>query len=204
MHYGFHRNINQSYDIYKLALKEGANCNDRDSSEATPFHGLLKFQSLKIVNLLLDCGADITTINMNGETALHCAVCNPYVDVTELRLDRGMDIECKTNYSFTASDCAAEFLNPVSCELLLGRGAIISRDQSKTPLKLATNSAIKKVRTSSYWGATVQVLPDHRAYKADKVRLRSILKIPEVEDVSGRVWYFIGSGKIAVPEVECQ
>lgn len=61
------------YAIHQLLLAKGANCNDRDTLGATPLHMALRYQPLKIVKLLLNHGADITAININGETAIHCA-----------------------------------------------------------------------------------------------------------------------------------
>jgi ankyrin repeat protein len=59
-------------EIVKLLLERGARVDSRDYLRQTPLHG--SFWYPKVVNLLLDAGADINTKRRDGSTILHLSV----------------------------------------------------------------------------------------------------------------------------------
>ena len=90
-----------------------------------------------LAEILLDRGADITTKDENGYTALHLAVKNDFKEMVKWLLDRGADIEQITDDSEqTAVHIAAKNGCMEVLELLLERGGNVNaRDKSnKTPL----------------------------------------------------------------------
>lgn len=152
--------------IHKLLLEKGASCNAQDPLGTTPFHVALMSQPLIIAKLLIQYGADVTAVNINGGTALHYAARN-VLNTDNLRfiVDQGLDIECSDKNNLVALHHAASTLNYAGCELLLKRGAIITKMNSlmETPLTMAILSQVpgkRKLRT-------VQVLLAYGADMAD-------------------------------------
>lgn len=121
----------ECYDLCKLLLEKNADCNSR-IYDTTPFLRALSCQSLKVVRLLLDHGADITVVDRIGRTALHYAAMNLRVDVLDFVLDQGIYVECGDNQDLSALFWAAEYDNYEGCELLLRRGAMVNRRSMKT------------------------------------------------------------------------
>lgn len=111
------------YDIYKILLDNGADCNELDD-EYTPLHCALRFQSVEIIKLLLNYGADMKVVSKFGRTAIHLAAENPDVEVIEFILDQGFDIGCRDPEGYSPLHYAAKRSNFNVCKLLLSRGAV--------------------------------------------------------------------------------
>lgn len=129
-----------NYDICKLLLEKGANCySNQNSFASSAFFIALEQESLRIVTLFFNHGADILAVNSEGWTTLHFAARNPHVEVLEFILDQGFDVNSKTNDSVSALHFAVICGNLKGCELLLKRGAIINAQDkwSCTPLRKA-------------------------------------------------------------------
>lgn len=123
-----HYNPEIYYEICRLLLGKGADCNFRNkSNKTTPFLRAVGIQTVKVIKLLIDHGADITMVDGSGYTALHiAAVTNRNVDVLEFLLAQGLNID---SYVFreTALFRAAYSSNLKGCEILLKRGTMIER-----------------------------------------------------------------------------
>lgn len=112
----------EGYTVCSLLLEKGADCNFRNNIEkATPFECALKHRSLGIIKLLLEYGGDITSVH-----ALHLAVRNPHVDVTEFVLSRELNADCIDDAGRSPLHYAAMCNNSNACELLLKRGANVN------------------------------------------------------------------------------
>lgn len=148
------RDDDDNYEVYKLLLERGVDCNVGNLLGETLLHRALKDQPLKIVKLFLDHGADITAVDMIGKTALHFAAMNHrHTDVLVYVLDRGFDIESCDKYDQVPLHFAAMELNFKGCELLLKRGANIDKKNGKalgleTPLKLAVKYHVDEERAA--------------------------------------------------------
>lgn len=160
LHYVSLYSQKEDRDIYKILLEKKANCNALDAVGNTPFHYVVKKRSLKTVKLMLDYGADIRAVNKNGWTALHQASTNSqHLDVLEFVLEHGLNIERGNNNDYSPLNCAMWFGTPELCEILLKRGASVTRINSvtgKPPL-------IEALNTSKDAARVVEVLLEHGA-----------------------------------------
>lgn len=127
----------ESYDICKLLLENGADCNDRYNIEkVTPFLFALRHINLEGIKLFMGHGADTTAVDSDGLTALHYSLLNPHMDVIKFVLDQGINIE-----GVSDGDSPLEFVigshKPEACEVLLRNGAMVNKRNSgldSTPL----------------------------------------------------------------------
>lgn len=129
-----------AYDMCKLLIDKGAGPNvsrQEISTKMTPLLQACRFQSLKVIRLFLDHGADISAISYNGKTALHYAAANQDLDVFKFVLDQKIDVDCNDKEGNTALHIAAERDKFEACELLLKRGAAVrsANRQGRTPLR---------------------------------------------------------------------
>ena len=96
----------------KMMLDRGADPNGDPESYYASIHQASAGQSVEIMQLLFDAGADVHVRTNQGETALHFAVrhLNPdYVNgVITWLLDAGLDIEAETEDGETACDVVLE------------------------------------------------------------------------------------------------
>lgn len=120
------RDNQNSYDLCKLFLEKGADCNSQNSLGCSPFHVSLMKQPLEVIILLLEFGANIAWVDSRGESALHFAAYNTHVDVIAFVLNQGFDIEA-ISYTdgITVLSHAVLGKNYEGCKFLLERGASI-------------------------------------------------------------------------------
>lgn len=154
-----------TYDICKLLLAHGANCNERDMDGATPLLLALRERNMKYVQLLLDYGADPSVVDKHGKTALHYAAGNELeADVVEFVLSLGFDLErSDISNDYSALHHAISDGTAKGCELLLRRGALVdkkSRKKGYTPLILAIKESLgsckaQKIQLLLEYGAEV-------------------------------------------------
>ena len=90
-------------EIAKMLLRNGADIAARMSDGDTPLHSAcssgingrpLDWQEkcLKVTDLLLDHGADVNAVNLQGRAALHFAAVTRHTSLTQLLLARGADV----------------------------------------------------------------------------------------------------------------
>lgn len=178
-----------TYDLCKLLLDNGAFCNIREAgfSGYTPFHVALSFRPLKYVKLLLNYGADIRSVCDNGETAVHLAAQNGHTDVMEFVLDHGFDVNCvEFNNNISALHYAAQINNSEGCELLLRHGAMVDAiyidhlREKHTPLEsclLDYLGIYERGDNTQRHVRTVEVLSEYGANVTDSGGSRSALEI---------------------------
>lgn len=186
----FNKCEDEIYQSYKLLLEKGANCNDVDDEQSTPFHSALKCASLKIIKLMLKYGADITLANNKGLTAIHFAARNRSWDVIGFVLDQGFDMECSTYDGFSPLHTAAIYANERGCEFFLKRGAMINRNNNLgvTPLAAAILSVQidqeAQLEVFCSQQRIVEMLLDYGAAVACHSRGMSIMKVATAADAS--------------------
>lgn len=119
------------YELCKMFLEKGADCNvpSREVGN-TAFLIALVYQTLDVIKLLFNFGADISMVGLRGNTALHYAVRNPSVEVVEFVLDQGFDIEIGNNNGTTPLMAAIKNRAFVACQFLLERGAMANKKAS--------------------------------------------------------------------------
>lgn len=173
------------YDMYKLLLERGVNCNQRKSVYSfTPFDYVVKQYNLKTVKLLLDHGADIRATGGEGYTAIHNAACNPHLDVIKFMCDQGFDFDCVTDENVSPLHFAARYRNFKVCEFLLRRGADVNRISTRhgrglTPLLGALDNCDASPTDRLYrkLEKTVEVLLKFGASLIDRSEGISILEL---------------------------
>jgi ankyrin repeat protein len=97
----------------RMLLDAGANINERDANDITPLIIAITNNHPDVARFLIDRGADITAVDWYGRTALWSAVETrnmdvdnatfvnsidraPYVDLIQLLLDKGADVNART------------------------------------------------------------------------------------------------------------
>lgn len=154
------------YDLFKLLLEKGADCNYPDRKLTTPYLKAVSALPLKVVRLFIDHGAEITKVDSNGLGPLHYAVMNPYTGVLELVLDQGFGVDDNFNTCINSPSplhIAALFANFRGCELLLRRGATVNKLNAHgfRPLQAAVTSVFPKFNGDE--PKVIQLLLDYGA-----------------------------------------
>ena len=133
----------------------------------TPLHLAAGFaQDPRILELLLNHGANIDATDVDGAQPLHIASgFNPRADIVSLLLNRGASLETQDSNGFTPLHwAAANASSPASADMLLRRGANIEARSSKglTPLLAAANFSASEALLKMLFdrGADAQAVAD--------------------------------------------
>lgn len=111
------------YDVAEYLLKAGAlpNSPAHNGLKATPLHSAAAGRHERIVNLLIQYGADPNVREQNGFTPLHAAAQNGDVEIIRALLLGGADLTLKSTDNKTAMDVAME-AGHEKATVLLGEG----------------------------------------------------------------------------------
>lgn len=138
-------------------LSSGAAVDSRDQDQATPLITAALGGQVEAARLLLAKGADVMARNSGGFTALHAAAYSGSVPVAVLLLDNKADRDDAENKAGAAPLLvAADTYHPGVVELLITRGADVSRPESHGYMPL----------TRAFWRGdrdTVRLLKRHGA-----------------------------------------
>jgi cytohesin len=136
--------LNGNEKIVSLLLEKGADVNAKTNYGATPLHEACMKGNEDVVSLLLEKGADVNAKMDNGVTPLHeaCKKRNEFVpsmdtplhwpsfigneNVVWLLLDKGADVNAKTNDGDTPLHLACRNRNEDVVSLLLEKGADVN------------------------------------------------------------------------------
>jgi len=93
---------NIPYDELKELLEEGFDVNQRFEEKRTPLmKTVIESESIDVITLLLDSGADINSVDSIGMTALHHASHMCKTPAVKLLLSRGADFEIQDVFGWT-------------------------------------------------------------------------------------------------------
>jgi ankyrin repeat protein len=97
------------------------------------------------VRRLLDRGADVNMVDEDGQTLLHLAVYGECIEMVELLLQKGIDVNPNTNYHITPLESAAMFFWVAGVKLLILGGAKLDAEipGGRSPLGVAIVGPLK-------------------------------------------------------------
>lgn len=104
-------------------LKEPELAHATDSYQRTPLHIAARYGHTEIVRLLVDQGADVNAVAINGFTPLH--VCANNAQIAELLLAAGAEPSIKDNFGSTVLQSAATYRKRELVDALLKHGVTL-------------------------------------------------------------------------------
>lgn len=109
-----------------LLVNSGADVNVKTSKGKSPLYKAVKSSAFRVIQHLLENGADVKTENgENQETVLHIACERGYMKTAALLIDRGADLSATCKSGTTPMSRAFTFDKVGLIELLLDKGANI-------------------------------------------------------------------------------
>jgi ankyrin repeat protein len=171
-------------DIARLLLGHGADLNARTNGGWTPLHAaagcrMVVFvsvtrakdnesqarwrvaaeeESVKVVRVMLEHGADVGAEDNEGRIPLHAAMFNGTVDVVQVLLEYGANVGAKDNEGQTPLHMAVDYGRVEIVRMLLEHGANVGAkdNEGRTPLYLAVDyGKVEVVRMLLEHGANV-------------------------------------------------
>ena len=92
-----------------MAIEAGIEDVDlKDSRGWTPLHNAVWREEPQCVKTLLDAGADVNAVNINGDTPLHLASLYDQIEEALLLVNAGADINIRDNSDMTAIEIAVQ------------------------------------------------------------------------------------------------
>ncbi len=152
-------------DCVALLLNSGADFEKPcDFTKWTPVHNAAVTGNVRILNKLIEAGADIHAIDKDGASALSLAALNGSTDCVRLLIDAGVDVNTPDENSLTTPLMHAIAIGNVRCvELLIEADADIYRED------LGGRTAFNE--SSRINGKTIQALLDDRHDVLEKERI---------------------------------
>jgi len=129
-------------EVKRLVIDCGANPNGQSTVEGgTPLHTAADRGYLRIVEFLLEHGANPNMKNNYGSTPLHYAAMYGYPEVVELLLEHGANPNIQNRYGYTPLHFAIEgcFVDVVRVLLDHGADPTIRDNEGRTPLDYGSN-----------------------------------------------------------------
>ena len=115
-------------EIAKLLLERGTNVDEKDKDNATPLHLASYNKRLKMVQVLLDHGANTNVENDQGETSLQIVLKSDYntheegIAIALLLLRHSAEAYARDKYHVSSSELACCFGKETILQVLLGDG----------------------------------------------------------------------------------
>jgi ankyrin repeat protein len=155
--YGIPREIVLSHpqQVAELMVDAGPNLNEpySDDKATTLLHRASWWGEKKVVEDLLDIGADINAVDSAGGTPLHAATqsCStgfsdvftgPHIEILEVLIQHGANVDAANNQNYTPLHGVAAYGDVNSVKLLLRNGANVNAvsKTNKTPLQYAASN----------------------------------------------------------------
>ncbi|XP_063924549.1 putative ankyrin repeat protein RF_0381 [Zophobas morio] len=155
LHYAASR-CTEDVPVVLFLIRNGLSINSRDKNKKTPLHKACHCGNFLVAETLLKEGAQLDSVDINNENALHYAasnIFNPFdtIKIMRLLLERGININAQNNEGATPDInnenalhyAASNIFNPFDTikimRLLLERGININaqNNEGATPLHLA-------------------------------------------------------------------
>ena len=104
------------------------------------------FGHLRIMRVLLEHGANVNHLNIEGETALHLSVAHNKIDATRLLLEHGADPNIQKISGWVALHRASFNYDVDHIRVLIENGATVDLrdDMGRTPLHVCVSAAARK------------------------------------------------------------
>ena len=127
LHEALQKDPSEAYPLVRKLLDEGAAVNERSTDELlTPLHQAAKSQDRRIVELLLDKGADIDARDGSKMPPLMVAVCHGQLENCKVLLERGADTSLRAINGASILELAVRNEYPAIVRLLLEYGVDIN------------------------------------------------------------------------------
>ena len=169
--------ISQNVGQLTALFREGVDPNVVDSDGFTALHWAIRLKSRRMINILLDNGADISqrTTDSSRNTPLHLAVATNDESIVRLLLNNGAvaDIDAKNTAGNTPLHIAARFGQIPVITLLIRNGAssTITNDRGRNTAEMTTPgssaSAVLEDEVSGAGVAAVLYVPLLFSYGVD-------------------------------------
>ncbi|KAK6507840.1 hypothetical protein TWF481_006262 [Arthrobotrys musiformis] len=133
-------NNSDGTSLFSYAIRRRAYLNPKAAHEDSPLSHRIIQENERVVQLLIDNGADIESKDENGKTPLSHAVCSNNEAAVRLLLERGADPNSEDSNCVSPLSYAASDGSELSAKLLLDKGANFnSKDENygRCPLSYA-------------------------------------------------------------------
>ncbi|XP_025016277.1 tankyrase-like [Tetranychus urticae] len=130
------------------------NCHASDGRRSTPLHLAAGYNRMRIVNILLQYGADVHAKDKGGLVPLHNACSYGHFEVAELLIKHGANVNATDLWQFTPLHEAASKMRVEVCSLLLAHGAdpYLNNCHDKTAIDIAPNKELQIRIINEYKG----------------------------------------------------
>ena len=172
----------KNIEVARLLLDHGANINARNKEDQTPVHVLLaikkRYLDVDNIRFFLERGADVDAVDNDHSTLLDKASFNGKVEVAQLLLERGANINTRNKRGHTPlhrvlvnlrDHAGAHYFDTI--QLLLGHGADVDAldNTQSTPLHVASQyGSAKAARLLLEHGANVY-LQNNKGHTSSQV-----------------------------------
>lgn len=147
--------------------------NQKDTEGNTPLHKACLYGKSRVIEILLDAGADVKSINNKKEIPLHLVI-NP--DCVNLLMGHIFDINAKDQDGNTPlhKACLAGRVEVVKMLLLSGVNRSLTNNKGQTPLDLVSMEKEKAMRS------LVALLRDDQANFYEPIK-KSLIDVSEID-----------------------
>src|SRR3989304_5394862 len=114
----------------------------KDKNENIPIHYAIKFKNIEAIELLLDNGSDVNSVDKYGNNSLHLAVYSKDINICNIIVKHNINIDAKTKTGENALHIAANFELFDICKLLVNNNINVNAqdfDHEFIPLHYSIN-----------------------------------------------------------------
>ena len=133
------------------------NCHASDGRKSTPLHLAAGYNRTRIVQLILQHGADVHAKDKGGLVPLHNACSYGHFEVTELLIRHGANVNAMDLWQFTPLHEAASKGRSEVCSLLLSHGAdpLALNCHAKSAIDVSQTQELKDRLLAEFRGHTL-------------------------------------------------
>ena len=136
---------NNSYNVVKYLVEQGADVNDVDDCGNTPLHVAVDDNKFVWVKYLVEHGADINVMDESGYTPLYSAINNDNFNMVKYLVDQGANINIKCDDEPLLIK-SFNFQNRITLYLIEnGADVNVKSEDSASTLMMTSNKKIMKI-----------------------------------------------------------
>jgi len=148
------KTLDDDIDTIRFFLGHGVDVDAVDNNYSTLLHIASYNGEVEVVQLLLECGANINARNKEGHTPLHRVLVKledgartSFFDTIQLLLDHGADVDALDDAQSTPLHVASKYGSAKATRLLLERGANVhlQDNEGHTPSQVASAKGHEKI-----------------------------------------------------------